>query len=83
MKINNKVSYTSIDGNTVIEITDENEQLMLDAVGTNIWTLILELDSIEDVIKKLQNDYPGYEEQIQVDVNEFVKILRERGIIDV
>lgn len=58
-----------------------NGMLTLNEVGGEIWKLLDEVDSEEEIIDRLMEDYEVDREELQRDVQEFLGRLRELGIL--
>lgn len=60
---------------------DLNGMLTLNEVGGEIWKLLDEVDSEEEIVDRLMEDYDVEREELQRDVREFLDKLRELGIL--
>lgn len=60
---------------------DLNGMLTLNEVGGEIWKLLDEVDSEEEIVNRLLEEYEVEREELQGDVREFLDKLRELGIL--
>lgn len=79
--MNKDISFTTLDNKTMITSKKSNKSIVLDESGTEIWKLILEEKSKEEIINILSEKYSGFDEEIKTDVNEFFEILIKYEII--
>lgn len=63
-------------------LKDHNGLFMLTESACFLWELIPECNSVEELAKKLYDEYDVTEEQALADTKEFVDKLIELGIID-
>lgn len=60
---------------------DLNGMLTLNEVGGEIWKMLDDVDSEEEIVDRLLEDYDVQREELQQDVREFLDRLRELGIL--
>lgn len=60
---------------------DLNGMLTLNEVGGEIWKMLDEVESEEEIVDRLLEDYDVQREELQQDVREFLDKLRELGIL--
>ncbi|MBQ8586646.1 MAG: PqqD family protein [Oscillospiraceae bacterium] len=60
---------------------DLNGMLTLNEVGGEIWKMLDEVESEEEIVDRLLEDYDVQREELQRDVREFLDKLRELGIL--
>ena len=60
---------------------DLNGMLTLNEVGGEIWKMLDDVDSEEEIVERLLQDYEVEKEELQADVREFLDKLRELGIL--
>ena len=60
---------------------DLNGMLTLNEVGGEIWKMLDDVDSEEEIVDRLLEDYDVQREELQQDVREFLERLRELGIL--
>lgn len=75
------INYTTLDSKTFIVNSEIEKSLILDESDTKIWELIIDNKSKNDIINILSTKYPGFENQIEEDVNEFFEILIKYEIL--
>jgi hypothetical protein len=66
---------------TVLLNTATEEYFGLDAVGTHMWTVLLDAGSVDDACTRLLHHYDVDEGGLRDDVRAFVGKLLERGLI--
>lgn len=60
---------------------DLNGMLTLNEVGGEIWKMLDEVETEEEIVDRLLEDYDVEREELQQDVREFLDKLRELGIL--
>ena len=60
---------------------DLNGMLTLNEVGGEIWKMLDEVESEEEIVDRLLEDHDVQREELQRDVREFLDKLRELGIL--
>lgn len=75
------INYTTLDSKTFIVNSEIEKSLILDESDTKIWELIIDNKSKNDIINILSIKFPGFEKQIEEDVNEFFEILVKYEIL--
>ena len=60
---------------------DLNGMLTFNEVGGEIWKMLDDVDSEEEIVDRLLEDYDVQREELQQDVREFLDRLRELGIL--
>ncbi len=60
---------------------DLNGMLTLNEVGGEIWKMLDEVETEEEIVDRLLEDYDVQREELQQDVREFLDKLRELGIL--
>ena len=60
---------------------DLNGMLTLNEVGGEIWKMLDEVETEEEIVDRLLEDYDVQREELQQDVREFLDRLRELGIL--
>lgn len=60
---------------------DLNGMLTLNEVGAEIWKMLPEVESEEEIVARLVQDYDADPAQVREDVAEFISHLRELGIL--
>ena len=58
-----------------------NQMLTLNEVGADIWRLIPEADSEEEIVTRLLQEYEVDPEVLRADVAEFIESVRKLGIL--
>ncbi len=58
-----------------------NQMLTLNEVGADIWKLIPEADSEEEIVTRLLQEYEVDPEVLRADVAEFIESVRKLGIL--
>lgn len=60
---------------------DLNGMLTLNEVGGEIWKLLDEVETEEEIVDRLLTEYEVEREELQKDVREFIGRLQELGIL--
>lgn len=60
---------------------DLNGMLTLNEVGGEIWKLLDEVETEEEIVDRLLKEYEVEREELQKDVREFIGRLQELGIL--
>lgn len=60
---------------------DLNGMLTLNEVGAEIWRMLPEVQSEEEIVGRLLRDYDAEPAQVRADVSDFLGHLRELGIV--
>ena len=60
---------------------DLNGMLTLNEVGAEIWKMLPEVQSEEEIVERLLRDYDADPAQVRGDVSEFLERLQELGIL--
>ncbi len=60
---------------------DLNGMLTLNEVGGEIWKLLDEVETEEEIVDRLQEEYEVEREELQKDVREFIGKLQALGIL--
>lgn len=58
-----------------------NQMLTLNEVGADIWKLLPEADSEEEIVTRLLQEYEVDPEVLRADVAEFIESVRKLGIL--
>ena len=58
-----------------------NGMLTLNEIGGEIWKMLDDVDSEEEIVERLLQEYEVGEEELRQDVHEFLNKLRELGIL--
>ena len=60
---------------------DLNGMLTLNEVGADIWKMLPQVENEEEIVARLVQDYDADPAQVREDVAEFIRHLRELGIL--
>lgn len=58
-----------------------NQMLTLNEVGAEIWKLLPQVDSEEEIVNRLLQEYEVAPEVLRADVREFLDTVRQLGIL--
>jgi GH35 family endo-1,4-beta-xylanase len=67
-------------GDETVLLNLKTEQYL--GLGTRMWAALREATSIQEAFDKLLNEYEVEAERLRDDVHEFVRQLREQGLIE-
>lgn len=60
---------------------DLNGMITLNPLGVEIWRMLPEVETEEEIVRRILEDYDAEPEQVRADVGEFLERLRELGIL--
>ena len=60
---------------------DLNGMLTLNEVGADIWKMLPEVETEEEIVARILQDYDAEPAQVRKDVSEFLERLRDLGIV--
>jgi len=89
MDINTKVQIPSsvfiqeVDNEVIILDTITEEYFSINEVGKDIWDLISKNQSLKAIREELSLVYEIDENQLEVDILNFIKALNEKGLINI
>lgn len=70
-----------LDEETVVVSPSDGEYCVLNGIGTVIWQLLSEQQSLADIEQYLVNNYQVSEEQAREDTGRFLTDLEQRGLL--
>ena len=76
-----EVMVQEVGGESVILDLKSNRYLGLDEVGTRMWQVVLDSDSIQTAYDTLLAEYEVEPKQLEVDLLEFVDLLLEHKLL--
>ena len=74
--------YKNLDGEAVLVSLKTSTYYGLDEVGTRIWELIQEKDSLADVLESVTSEYEVAEEDARGDLLRIAGELLEQGLLE-
>jgi hypothetical protein len=80
-QVNPSVVFRELDGETVLLNLDSGVYFGLDAVGTRVWTLLLEHGTTGPVCERMEQEYDVEPEALERDVHRLVRELHQKGLI--
>ena len=80
-QVNPSVVFRELDGETVLLNLDSGVYFGLDAVGTRVWTLLLEHGTTGPVCATMEQEYDVAPEALERDVRRLVRELYQKGLI--
>ena len=86
MKIKREFVLREIAGDILLVPTgktalDLNGMLTLNGVGADIWKMLPEVESEDEIVSRLLEEYEADPKQVKHDVGEFLNKFRELGIL--
>ena len=82
-KIGESVVCADLGGEVVLLNADTGTYFGLDAVGADIWHLVAEGASEDEILDRLLDDYDVEPERLRVDVSTFLARLADNGLVRV
>lgn len=80
-EVSASVVFRELDGETVLLNLDSGVYFGLDAVGTRVWTLLLEHGTTGPVCARMEQEYDVEPEALERDVHRLVRELHQKGLI--
>ncbi len=74
--------FRELEGESVILDLDSESYFGLDQVGTRMWQLVTEADSIQTAFDNLQEEYEVETDRLRADLTELLEVLLARGLIE-
>ena len=81
IKLKKKLNVTDLSGEKVMIDFDSGKYFMIKGSGNDIWDLIQEEITVDDIIKKLLSEYDVSEDECEASVEEFLGKLKEYDFI--
>lgn len=81
IKLKKKLNVTDLSGEKVMIDFDSGKYFMIKGSGNDIWDLIQEEITVDDIIKKLLSEYDVSEAECEASVDEFLGKLKEYEFI--
>ena len=75
------VVFRELSGEAVILNLATGTYFGLNEVGTRVWSLLAEKQSMEDIVKALLAEFGVLEDVLRKDVGELMKQLHEKGLV--
>jgi hypothetical protein len=80
---NESVVCAELDGEAVLLNVESGLYFGMDAVGTQIWGLLTQGATEEEITARILEEYEATPEQVRADLIEFLGLLQEKGLITV
>jgi len=77
------VPWREIENKTVLVSVKENEVIVLNKVGTEIWQFIKHERKINEIVNHILSLFDSDKKTVKKDVESFLKDLQEREMLDV
>lgn len=77
------VPWREIEKKAILISVKENEVIVLNEVGTEIWKFIQSSKKIEDIVDHLVSQFNAENKTVKKDVESFLIDLQERELLDV
>ena len=74
---------SEIDGETVMMSVERGNYYGMDLIGSRIWEIVKEPQSLNDIVKHLTKEYNVSKDQCEKDVIEYLIKLSEENIIEI
>lgn len=79
--VNPSVVFREMDGEAVLLNLDSGVYFGLDAVGTRVWTLLLEHGATAPVCAQMEQEYEVGRAELERDVLRLVRELHQKGLL--
>ena len=83
VSISSSVMFRELEGESVILGLDSESYFGLDEVGTRMWRVVTEADSIQAAFDVLLGEYDVDSDTLRADLAELLETLLARGLIEV
>uniref|UniRef100_UPI004056E484 lasso peptide biosynthesis PqqD family chaperone n=1 Tax=Acetatifactor sp. TaxID=1872090 RepID=UPI004056E484 len=83
IKILKQLNVTDLSGEKVMVDFEQGKYFMIKGVGNDIWDMLEDGITVEQIIQKLLSEYDVTEEVCEQEVLKFLDSLKEIGIIGV
>jgi hypothetical protein len=77
-----KVLFREVQGEAVLLHLETNAYFRLDAVGTQVWLVMQEVGSFEELVVRLLEDFDATETTVRKDVGELLRNLVSHGLVE-
>lgn len=81
VKLKKQLNVTDLSGEKVMIDFESGKYFMIKGTGNDIWDMIQNEITVEEIISKLLSEYDVSEEECTKSVNEFLNKLRELDFI--
>ena len=81
IKLKKKLNVTDLSGEKVMIDFDSGKYFMIKGTGNDIWDIIQEEVTVDEIIKKLLSEYDVSEEVCEKSVMDFLGKLKENDFI--
>jgi hypothetical protein len=83
VKVSDGIVHRDLQGELVLLSLNSGHYFGLDALGTRIWHLLGEGQSLEEVVQILVRDHDVTEAQCRQDLLNLIAEMRDKGLIEV
>lgn len=83
IKVLKKLNVTDLSGEKVMVDFEQGKYFMIKGVGNDIWDMLADGITVEQIIKNLLAEYEVTEEVCEIEVLKFLNSLEDIGIIGV
>ena len=83
ISIPESVLIQNLEDESVLLNLDSEQYFGLDDVGTSMWEVLKETESVETAYEKLLTMYEVEPEQLRQDLDNLVKKLQEHGLVEI
>jgi len=77
------VLFRELEGESVILHLESESYFGLDHVGTRMWQLLTESESIQTAYEALLEEYEVEPERLRADLTTLLETLSDRGLVDI
>ena len=77
------VMFRELEGESVILALDSESYFGLDQIGTRMWHVVTEADSIQAAFERLLEEYEVETDTLRADLSELLEALLARGLIEI
>ena len=73
--------FREMDGKGIALNLDTGQYYTMNEMGTRMWELLQEEDSLDAIVETIESEYDVSREQVEADLASFLKGLRESGLV--
>ncbi len=81
-KIPSHTVFREIDGQAIALNLETGQYYTLNELGTRIWALLQQEDSIAGIVRAIEAEYEVTREQARTDLEVFLKDLQQNGLVE-
>lgn len=81
-QIPKQVLFREVQGEGVVLHLETNAYFRLDSVGTRVWLAMQEVDTLDEVVARLLEEFAAPEEAVRQDIQQLLRDLAAHGLVE-